>query len=105
MGGSHLGRAEYSRRNAVAHALQCRDEGAELPVEIPHDVLAEDTTRPHLFDDSQHMVEQPPVIGATSALPRDTVGLARVARSDAIHNSTPRSAVEGGKVTPDRRRM
>jgi len=42
------------------------------------------------------------VVGAGSAA-GDGEGLARVARSDAIHHSTPRPTVKGCEVIPDRR--
>lgn len=40
-----------------------------------------------------------------SAPSGDTERLARVAASDAIHDSTPRAAVEGFKIRPNRRRI
>jgi hypothetical protein len=39
----------------------------------------------------------------TSALPRVAEGLAGKSRSDDIHAATPRAAVEGGEIGPDRR--
>ena len=44
------------------------------------------------------------IIGA-AALSRNAVGLARIARSDAIHDSAPWARIEGSKIRPDRRRM
>ena len=43
------------------------------------------------------------VVGVSFPVARNAVGLARDARSDEIHDSTPRAAVEGGKVAPNRR--
>src|SRR6266446_4293797 len=104
MAGSDLGRAENSRRNAIAHPLQCRDDGSELTVRVPRDVLAEDTIRPALADDPQHLVDEEAVVVGSEPLSGDAVGLAWIARSDAMNDAAPRSSVEGGKVRPDRRR-
>lgn len=105
MRGPDFGRAEYSCRNAVTHPFQWRDEGLELPVRIPRDVLAEETSRPHAIDDAEDLVDQPSVVGVAEALACEAVRLARVARSDEIHDATPRSRVEGSSVRPDRRRI
>lgn len=105
VGSANLGRAEYSRRNAIAQPLQSRDEGVELSVRVPSDVLSEQTIRPALGHDPEDLLDKEPVV-VGSEVPADlAVGLARVTRSDAIHDSTPRSSVEGGKVRPDRSRM
>jgi hypothetical protein len=105
MARADFGRAEYSCRNAVAHCFQCRDECLKLSVRIPWDVLAEETMRPYPLHDGEDALDEPSVVVFSEALSGEAVGLARVARSDAIHDSTPRSRVEGGKVRPDRRRM
>lgn len=98
-------RAEYSDRNAVTHCFQCRDEGGELSVRIPCDVLAEDTIRPAAVHGAEKLVDEPAVVGGAEAPPGDAVGLAGVARSDAMNDSTPRSRIEGSCVRPDRSRM
>jgi hypothetical protein len=98
-------RAEYSRRNAVAQSFQCRDDDAKLSVCVPRHVFAEDTTRPALCDDPDDMVEQPAAVVFAEPFSGNAVGLARVAANDAIHDSTPRSSIEGSNVRPDRSRM
>lgn len=105
MAGADFLRAEYSRRNAVAQSFQCRDEHAKLSVRVPRDVLPEDTTRPALGYDPDDMIKEPSVVVGSKALSGNAVGLARVAANDAIHDSTPRSSVEGSNVRPDRSRM
>jgi hypothetical protein len=47
---------------------------------------------------------EPSVVVDAEALPGARDGLTGEARHDAIHRATPRSAVEGGEVSPDRRR-
>jgi hypothetical protein len=99
--GTNFGRAEDSCRNAVAHCFQWSDQRGELPVGVPRDVFAEQTKRPALVDDAKDLVDKEAIVGGAGSLSGDAVGLARVARSDAIHDSAPRSSVEGGKVRPD----
>jgi hypothetical protein len=45
------------------------------------------------------------VVGVGLSLPGGAEGLAREARREKIHASTPASAIEGRKVVPDRRLM
>jgi hypothetical protein len=105
VGSANLGRAEYSRRNAIAQPLQSRDEGVQLSVAVPCDVLAEETSRPALGNDTEHVVDEESVVVGPALSADLAVGLARVARSDAIHDSTPWASIEGGKVRPDRSRV
>lgn len=98
-------RAEYSDRNAATHCFQCRDEGGELPVGIPRDVLAEETTSPAVVEDAKQPVDEPALVGVAEAAAGDAVGLAGVSRSDDMNRATPRSSVEGSRVRPDRSRM
>jgi hypothetical protein len=71
MGSANLGRAEYSRRNAVAQLLQCRDESLELAVAIPCDVLSEETIRPALLDHAQDLIDEPAIIAGSGSLSGD----------------------------------
>jgi hypothetical protein len=103
--GAGFGRCEYSARNAEAHCFQWRDEGGELPVRIPWDVLAEDNSRPHFLDDAQDLVDEESVVVGALSLASGAVRLARVARSEDIHASAPRQAVEGCEIVPDRCRI
>lgn len=98
-------RAEYSDRNAAAQSLQCWDSDSELPVGVPRDVLAEEGSSPALIVDVDGAVEKPAIVEFAAALSRNAVSLARIARSDDIHESTPCCAVEGSSVRPDRSRM
>jgi hypothetical protein len=101
----HFGRAEYSARSAATQSFQWRDEGGELSVRVPRDVLAEETISPALGEDAEHLVDEEAVVASPAALAGDGVGLARVAANDAIHDAAPASSVEGGEVRPDRRRI
>jgi hypothetical protein len=76
-----------------------------LAVGVPRDVLAEETTRPALGHDSEDLIDEESVVVCPALSADLAVGLAGVARSDAMNDATPRSSVEGGKVSPDRSRM
>lgn len=102
---SGLGRTEYSDRNAAAQSLQCWNGDGELSVRVPRDVLAEETRRPALIEDVDGAVEQPAIVELAKPLSGDAVALARVSRSDDVHESSKASAVEGASIRPDRRRM
>jgi hypothetical protein len=96
-GVSGFGRAEYSARNAVAQPFQCWDDSFELAASVPRDVLAEDTIRPALIGDADDFGrEEAGAIGA-GALSGDAVVLARISRSEDIHEAAPWSSVEGGR--------
>ena len=97
-------RTENSNLNAVSHSLQWRNEGSELPVDVPRDVLAEDAERPALIDNTDDLIDEESIIEDPEPLSCNAVALAGISGSDAMNASTPRSSVEGGKVRPDRRR-
>lgn len=61
--------------------------------------------RPRAVDDAENLVDEPAFVSGSKSAAGDAVWLARVSRSDAIHDATPWSRVEGSKVRPDRRRM
>lgn len=103
--GTGFARAENSCRNAVAHPFQSGDEGCELSVRIPKNVLSEETIRPALVDNAQNLVDKEAFVVGSLSLSCDGVWLAGISASDAMNRSTPRSSVESGKVRPDRRRM
>lgn len=100
--GAGFGRAENSCRNAETHCLQCWDEGGELSVRVPRDVLAEETISPAFAQDPQDLVDEEAVVAGAAALAGDGVGLAGVSAKDAMNAAAPRASVEGGKVRPDR---
>jgi hypothetical protein len=76
-------------------------EGEAMPEE-PGDVLEEDEGGVDLSDDPGDVGPQPPVVAGPAALSCDRPRLTREARSDDIHDSTPRLACEGKHVVPDR---
>lgn len=98
-----FGRAEYSDRNAAAQSLQCRDGNGKLSVRVPRHVLAEETRSPRLVEDVDGTVEQPSIVELAEPLSGNAVSLARISRSDDIHESTEWSRIELCEIThPDR---
>lgn len=97
-------RRKESFRNPETHLLQvCRDRSVSQ-TEMSPDVFEEDPFRLALGDDPGDVRPEVPLVLLSRASSRHAEGLARVARKDAIHDSTPSSAVEGGKIRPQRRR-
>jgi hypothetical protein len=69
-------------------------------------VLHEDVARSHVANDPSKLSPEPRALAVeTSAFAGEADVLAREAASDAIHDATPRSSVEGADVTVDRRRI
>lgn len=67
------------------------------------DVFEEDELRLYLSQNPGHVRPEMALVSDTQTLSGGREGLAGVARSDDIHNSTPWLAVECGQIVPDRR--
>ena len=87
--------AEGTHRAAVA---------MKAAAEVPRYVFAEQESGTNLPNDSSDVRPQVSRIVLASALAGHGEGLARPTASDAIHDSTPRRAVEGLEIRPHRRR-
>lgn len=98
-------RREESFRNSVTQAFQLASDLAISEVEVVGDVLQENKSGSAFGDDPGDM--GPEMAGIVSAAPLacDAERLARIARKQDVHRATPRVAVEGGKVIPDRSRI
>jgi len=66
------------------------------------DVLEKNESWGALGDDPGNVGPEVAGIGAAAAIPCQAERLAGVSRRDAIHDATPRAAVEGGEIVPDR---
>jgi hypothetical protein len=77
----------------------------EAEREMAPDVLEEDPLGPALDDDAADVRPEVALVLDAEALAGGAEWLARISRKEDIHRSTPASAVEGGKVVPDRRRI
>lgn len=103
-------RPEFARSKTVPFRIEpergkvFQHDGEAMPKE-PGDVLKEDEAGVDLSDDPDDVGPEPSLVRGPFSLSGDRPGLTREARSDEIHDSTPRSAVEGDEVVPDRSRI
>ncbi len=103
MASANLSRREHSRCNAVAQAFEASGDLAESQSKMAKDVFGEHPAGPDLSDDSGHIRPEVPGVGLAELFAREAERLARVARSEDIHDATPRAAAEGAHIRPDRR--
>jgi hypothetical protein len=102
--------ADGCRRNAIPLDTppargHVSENSSERPRKVAWYVLQEHVLGSHLANDAPHLVPEPPLVGCANSPAGEGVGLTRVSRSDEIHDATPRTAVESGKVIPDRSRV
>lgn len=85
---------------------QVTEDDVESPNNESADVLHEDELGSHLANDACELSPEPGAlpVGDAGTLPGLGDVLAGEAASDEIHDSTPRAAVEGADVAPDRSR-
>jgi hypothetical protein len=72
-------------------------------MKVPDDVLTEDPLRADFSDDPGDIRPKMARVCCAELFACRAERLARVARSEDIHAATPRSAVEGSQVRPERR--
>ena len=101
VGRADLRRREEACRKLVAHADQSAGDFGEAEAEMMGDILEEDEGRLDLADDAGDMGPEMARIVGAPAFARDGERLARIARSDDVHRTAPRAAVEGRNVVPD----
>jgi hypothetical protein len=99
---TNLGRREYSRRNAETHSAKLVADFTEPEGQMAGDVLEKSEVCAALVEDAADMRPEMARIVRAASLAGVAERLARIARSDAIHDSAPRFTVEGGEVRPDR---
>ena len=95
-------RRKESFRNPEAQAFQLASDFAISEVEMIGDVFEKTPFRPDVFDDPRDVRPQVPGVIRSPALAGDAKRLAWISARDKIHNATPRLAVEGCNVVPDR---
>ena len=103
-------RADFSRReqsflNPEAQALQFASDFAISEVEMIGDVLEEYPFRRALANDPGELGPKVPWIIRPTTSAGDAERLARISARQAIHQATPRAAVEGSEIRPYRRRV
>jgi hypothetical protein len=84
--------------------VKASDDVGESQREVALDVFAEDELGLNLVDDSGDGRPKVTRIRIASSLSGLAEGLAGIAGRDDMNSAAPRSAVEGSKVAPDRRR-
>jgi hypothetical protein len=97
-------RREESFRNPVTHAFQLASDLAITEVEMVGDVLQENKSGLAFADDAGDMGPEVAGVAGAASLAGDAKWLTRIARQEDAHRATPRAAVEGSKVVPDRSR-
>jgi len=95
-------RRKQSCRKDVAHADQCSSDFGKSEAEMIGDVFEEDESGIAFPDDAGDMGPEMARISFAETPPGNREWLARVARSEDIHDATPWPAVKGCKVIPDR---
>lgn len=89
-------------RHDVPEPSQISGNLGQTKYDMAGDVLEKAQPGPALRDDAGDVGPEMPGVARPAPLAGDAEGLARVARSDAIHDSTPRASVKGSQVRPDR---
>jgi hypothetical protein len=92
--------ASDCRRDVETHCSKVSeglDEGSK------RDVLEEDQSRICFGDDAGDVWPEVAGVSLGEALPGDGEGLTRESRRDEIHDSAPRSSIEGREIRPERR--
>jgi hypothetical protein len=102
MRGSDFRRREYSRFNSVTHSPKVFAYIAESDVEVVWHILEEAKSWTHLSDNPGDVWPEMPRIVGSAAFSCNRERLARVPPRDAIHDSTPRAAIEGLDIVPTR---
>ena len=100
VGRTDFRRREEACRKAVAHADQSCGDFGEAEAEMMGDILEKDERRLDLTDDAGDMRPEVAWVICAPALACDGERLARIARSDDVHHSAPRAAVESSNVVP-----
>jgi hypothetical protein len=106
---AHFRRAEEARRNRVTHAFQSPHdafgEGGEYAVlRNSRDVLEETIGGAGFLEDAEGFAPEPAFISFSRSPAGLTDGLAGGSTNDPIHRATPRPAIEGSGITPQRSR-
>jgi hypothetical protein len=101
--GAHVVRSEHVPFRIEAERGQLADHAPESGSKETWDVLQKHAAGSHLANHARDVGPQPTRVIGAALLAGETDRLARESRSDQIHDSTPRRAVEGREIVPDRR--
>jgi hypothetical protein len=104
MRGAHLARSQHAPLRIEPQGGQVAEYASEPLSKETWDVLQEDDRRSHLANDPDDVRPDPSLVGRAPAAAGERPRLARESRNHAIHDATPRAAVERDNVVPDRSR-
>lgn len=96
-------RAKESCCNRVTQSLKVFSDLSKPKSKVPWDVFEKHQGRAHVCHDVGNVWPQVARVVGSLSFAGNAERLTRVAASDDIHDATPRFAVEGLKVRPDRR--
>lgn len=96
-------RAEHARLDPVAQAAKLAGDAGKSQADVPLDVFKEHPAGPAFADDPRDRGPQMAGVVLAAPLAGRRERLAGISRRQDIHNATPRSAVEGFNIVPDRR--
>lgn len=102
MGRSDLGRAEQIPLRIEPEVGQVSEDVSKSPSNETWNVLQEDEARSRIANDPGDGRPEPAFVVGPPTRAGVGPGLAWEARTDEIHRSAPRAAVEGCDVVPDR---
>lgn len=103
--GTDAGRGEHAPLRIEPQVGQRSENLVHPSIKQPCDVLQEDELGSHVANDARDVRPDPSLVLLRVALAGEGDRLARESRRDDIHDSTPRSAVEGRDIVPDRSRI
>lgn len=96
-------RLEEDFLDAEASRFKVRSETAVVLPKAASHVLEEGESTSGVANDSETIGPEVALVLGPELFPGDAVGLTREAAKDEIHCATPRCAVEGSEVSPNRR--
>ena len=103
MSSARFSRREQARLWRVAQASKVPGDVGVSQGQVPFDVLAPHPFGADFVDDASDLGPEVPGVLLPCPVAGEAEGLAGIAGRDEMNSATPRSAVEGSKVVPDRR--
>lgn len=103
MASAHFSRCEQARFWTVAQTAKPSDDLGKSQIDVPFNILDEDSAGADIVDDPLNLGPQVPGIGFSPPLPGHAERLAGISGSEDMNLAAPRPAVEGSEIVPHRR--